>query len=779
MSLTSRQISFLHLMTVETSYQSIGYYAKKLGVTDRTLREDLKAITELLSQHGLELERKAGKGILLSEQARHSPYLIQYLAEDEVGYRTLAGRRRDILQELLIDSQHFLSIQKLSERYYVSRTSIVNDLRYIEEWLNDYGLSLSRSSAGTRVSGSESSIRKAFAALIDTDGQEQDSTSLSRIDNVTMNSLAKLFRLDDIRFLEQLLGDLEIRTGCTIGEPYYLNLMTHLLICVERVSKGMRVEDTDEEMTVDDNTQKAYDAAVDMAQRIEQHFSIRLGSTEIYYLYRYLTAFGFADRQEHRADPPRERDLSRDLGADILHYLSLAVGTELILNEKLENELYLHLRSMINRVQYDIQVRNVLLNQLRTLYPELLTLMEGLVWLLAKKYHLGTISPDETAYIVMYCQVALERLRDHPRILVICQSGYGTSQLLRTRLSKAFPQWEIAGVVSARALERMELKEFSFLVSTVPLSNLSIPYILISPLLSERDIRKIQDSGLLEGQPAALDWRFPIKTGTSSHVLHITEKPERWADWVSRLPLKADSCPRFQGGRLNIQLCLESVDPELLVFYDRTQHSIQSVIHTGSLDKATELLAVYYSMVQHDHDWDRLTRYVEMQDLLRTALSPSCIIPHMDATDKSDVIHQMARLLKEQGMIRDESSFCQDIFRREACGPTAIGDGIALPHGQSDQSTGLTLAMALLEHPVLWDTEDGIEIYVRIVVLFAISESEVRCKSSGYIEALQAICSALSKPEHNEHLLTADSGEQVLEQMILEMQTHIEEEENG
>ena len=44
-------------------------------------------------------------------------------------------RRVEILKMLLLNSNSSTSINQLSEKYYVSKTSIVNDLKYIEEWL--------------------------------------------------------------------------------------------------------------------------------------------------------------------------------------------------------------------------------------------------------------------------------------------------------------------------------------------------------------------------------------------------------------------------------------------------------------------------------------------------------------------------------------------------------------------------------------------------------------------------------------------------------------------
>ena len=68
---------------------------------------------------------------------------------------------------LLLNSNSSTSINQLSEKYYVSKTSIVNDLKYIEEWLKNYNITLSKTLEGTKIVGKEADIRKAIASLLE------------------------------------------------------------------------------------------------------------------------------------------------------------------------------------------------------------------------------------------------------------------------------------------------------------------------------------------------------------------------------------------------------------------------------------------------------------------------------------------------------------------------------------------------------------------------------------------------------------------------------------
>ena len=55
----------------------------------------------------------------------------------------------------------------------------------------------------------------------------------------------------------------------------------------------------------------------------------------------------------------------------------------------------------------------------------------------------------------------------------------------------------------------------------------------------------------------------------------------------------------------------------------------------------------------------------------------------LKAGTKEEVFTQMTRMLYENGVIREEQPFIDELVHREAEGVTGIGEGIAIPHGRS------------------------------------------------------------------------------------------------
>lgn len=70
----------------------------------------------------------------------------------------------------------------------------------------------------------------------------------------------------------------------------------------------------------------------------------------------------------------------------------------------------------------------------------------------------------------------------------------------------------------------------------------------------------------------------------------------------------------------------------------------------------------------------------------------------LNAGTKEEVFTQMTRMLYENGVIREEQPFIDELVHREAEGVTGIGDGIAIPHGRSAVVNRSVIAIGRTPH---------------------------------------------------------------------------------
>lgn len=241
--ITSRQHRLLRFLLQQQEYATLLSLAEQFAVSEKTIQRDLNIINDYLAEWNIRADKKAGAGVLLvAENMADLLQLEQKIngENDDAGGIMGHARRVKIASQLLSETPKETSINKLSERYFISNASIVNDLRIIEEWITPLGLQLIRSQSGTRIKGNENSVRQAMAALINglMNHQEPGSVNHSRLDPGSYKALVQYFGEEDVAFVQALLQEMEQALAYPLGEPYYINIFTHILIMMHRRTRG-------------------------------------------------------------------------------------------------------------------------------------------------------------------------------------------------------------------------------------------------------------------------------------------------------------------------------------------------------------------------------------------------------------------------------------------------------------------------------------------------------------------------------------------------------------
>lgn len=104
---------------------------------------------------------------------------------------------------------------------------------------------------------------------------------------------------------------------------------------------------------------------------------------------------------------------------------------------------------------------------------------------------------------------------------------------------------------------------------------------------------------------------------------------------------------------------------------------------------------------------------------LTTLTDPRAVCEQAQFTSRDEAIRQLATRLVALGKIADADTFLADVFHRESLGPTALGEGLAVPHGKSAAVKEAAFAVATLCEPLAWEGVDGPE-EVELIFLLAI-----------------------------------------------------------
>ncbi|MCU6301487.1 PTS 2-O-a-mannosyl-D-glycerate transporter subunit IIABC [Enterobacter cloacae] len=143
---------------------------------------------------------------------------------------------------------------------------------------------------------------------------------------------------------------------------------------------------------------------------------------------------------------------------------------------------------------------------------------------------------------------------------------------------------------------------------------------------------------------------------------------------------------------------------------------------------------------------------------LTTLTNPCAVCVQAQFTRRDEAIRQLAMRLEALGKITDAEAFLVDVFQRESLGPTALGEGLAVPHGKSATVKEAAFAVATLCEPLEWEGVDGPE-EVTLIFLLAIPPAEA---GSTHIEVLTALTSRLADDDLRARVMAATTAEGVL-----------------
>lgn len=213
------------------------------------------------------------------------------------------------------------------------------------------------------------------------------------------------------------------------------------------------------------------------------------------YIYQYLVSSG--KHPEHTV--PSARGLhdkeALDYAIQLTSLLSQSLKCDLISDQTLLNSLVMHIKPMLNRLSFRIIIHNPLLDEIKKeLSPVFVAVRDATLTMNKNSKH-DPPSEDEVAYLTVYIQAAIEKVKENKKIILVCSSGVGTSQLLYSRITKAFPDWEIIDIVPGSRLKKtLAEKQCDLIISTIRIEEMMIPVAYVSALFSAKDIIRVTET---------------------------------------------------------------------------------------------------------------------------------------------------------------------------------------------------------------------------------------------------------------------------------------------
>jgi mannitol/fructose-specific phosphotransferase system IIA component (Ntr-type) len=144
---------------------------------------------------------------------------------------------------------------------------------------------------------------------------------------------------------------------------------------------------------------------------------------------------------------------------------------------------------------------------------------------------------------------------------------------------------------------------------------------------------------------------------------------------------------------------------------------------------------------------------MNMAEVLKHA-SPQLFLPELKATTKSAALEEMVDGLIAGTAITDRPTILQMLLNREQLGSTAVGPGVAFPHGRTLAVQQLTILIARSQRGIRFDSIDGEPTHLFFVLIAPPHDS-----GNQYIRSLAVLTEKLQATKLRESAMAAEDYE--------------------
>lgn len=490
----------LEILLNSNNFISVDFIAEKLKVSNKTIRNDFSKIEKIVNETDLKFNKKPGVGIAIEGSEEKKLELMNIIGSSvkEIEPYSPEDRLNYILKVLFMNKTS-VTMKELSKSLYISRVTLQKDLEKAANWLSKFNLILiKKTNYGIEIKGSEEDLRKAIASLLDSNRGYEGLKELiyddyhGKIDYKSICKLKELINID-YKILENIVADAEAKLKFKFSDEAFVSLIIHIAIAIKRLKEEKDIKLSDE-MLNSLKKNEEYEIAMQIALEIEKSFNVKIPESEIGYILLHILGTkileGKNDKLSINFGNESENELAVIMAKEIINISQRALHINFSNDKQLLNGLILHLRPTINRLKYGLTLRNTILKEIKENYIEIF----GAAWMtntIFERYLGVTMPEEEIGYICLHLAAAVERNKNPLRALVVCASGIGTSQFISARLERSFRQIDIVDIISIIELKHRNLESIDLVISTVPVECIK-PVLMISPLLNQNDIRRIE-----------------------------------------------------------------------------------------------------------------------------------------------------------------------------------------------------------------------------------------------------------------------------------------------
>ncbi|MCL2865286.1 MAG: PTS sugar transporter subunit IIA [Lachnospiraceae bacterium] len=461
---------------------------EEFQISEKTLRNDIQEIDCFLREISMpKIITFDGQKLTLNQTEYMSQLLEAIYGMDSYHYKMSLEERMFYIIIILLDTKGYYSMQQFAKELYVTRNTIINDCKQVDGFLKTYHISfVAQSKKGIKIFGEKQKIND---MLID-----------------MFHILIPKLKFEQSFFVQYIIEKAKFMYSL----PSIINLMNHymslhniifgkevfyeIVICMFVLLNRFYLSQDNEKEKMQDmsDEQEKMDIIGGMIAYIAKSIGLSgMRKKEVQSIEKTIILRGLYPQVYNVND--------FELYGVISHFL-FGIGDSINVNMQsdglLMDSLVSHIKNMenwneTNYARWDINHEYELYGD----FQEIWRVAEPKFYML-EKYLPFSLNQRMKESIVIHIGAAMLRSRKNIQpcnVIVTCPGSIATSRYLEAQIKNYFCFSRVE-VMSMGEIEHKTgvFDGIDFIISTVPLVDVRIPVVVVSPLLTAQDVKAIR-----------------------------------------------------------------------------------------------------------------------------------------------------------------------------------------------------------------------------------------------------------------------------------------------
>lgn len=471
--LRNRQKAILNDLKNTNNLITASSIAKKYDISLRTVRNDIEKIDFYCKENNLEFVRVPGVGMRIIYTDTVNKVKKEALVFNSF-FEYESKERKTLLALCFLYLSWPIKSEYLCKILDISKGTLLNELKGLNELINKNVKVVGVKNKGYFLEYKEETD---LIYLLKNIINQNDSLIIK---NTIFSSVNNILDESEIEITNQCVD--YISNNMLLFSNEKLSLYSSMALLLKIMKRS----------NIKDKIKNSDQSVASLASFIEYKVNLQMNNKEYACLNLILNLY--TDKYENNLDDNKKLSKAIDALINEMTSLHKELADE---RDILQVDLSNHIKSQLLAKKLNIENSNELLSDIKTRYYDIFNDTKNSLKSF-KKYLNVEFNDDDIGYITLYFCKSLDKIKKikEAKVMVVCNTGRGASQFLATRIMNNCPEIHIVAMNSYLDIDKdySILKNIDLIISTIALPDVDVPYVIVSPLLTNLELKKIREA---------------------------------------------------------------------------------------------------------------------------------------------------------------------------------------------------------------------------------------------------------------------------------------------